>query len=84
MAMIERTNAGRMTNMPIRRNFHVPTSSPSRRRTINQRMVASEPVTDRFGPRSTDQHRAGVRGHVRCERIVEFFLLNIEVVAATG
>ena len=28
--------------------------------------------------------RRGVRGHVRCERIVEFFLLNIEVVAATG
>lgn len=44
---------GGMTNMPIRRTFHVPTSSPSRRRTINQRMVASEPVTDKFGPRST-------------------------------
>src|SRR5713226_5169804 len=46
-------SAGGMTTRPSLRNRDAPTTSPSRRKAISHRMVASEPVTDRFGPRST-------------------------------
>src|ERR1700737_4919936 len=47
------TNAGGMTAIPSFRNCHAVTASPSRLRAISHRIVASEPVTDRLGPRST-------------------------------
>ena len=45
--------AGGITSAPSLRKVQALTLSPSRRSAVNQRMVASEPVTDRFGPRST-------------------------------
>src|SRR5882757_8030494 len=47
------TNAGGMTTIPSFRNCHAVTTSPSRLRAISHRIVASEPVTERLGPRST-------------------------------
>src|SRR5258708_14067931 len=47
------TNAGGMTTIPSFRNCHAVTASPSRLRAISHRIVASEPVTERLGPRST-------------------------------
>src|SRR3981081_859388 len=47
------TNAGGMTKIPSFRNCHAVTASPSRLRAISHRRVASEPVTERLGPRST-------------------------------
>ena len=46
-----------MTSAPSLRKRQALTL-PSRRRAVSQRMVASEPVTDRFGPRSTPISRA--------------------------
>jgi hypothetical protein len=46
-------SAGGMTTMPSFRNCHAVTASPSRLRAVNQRIVASDPVTERLGPRST-------------------------------
>jgi hypothetical protein len=42
-----------MTMKPIRRKRQVLTSSLSRRGAASHSLVASDPVTDRFGPRST-------------------------------
>lgn len=39
--------------IPIRRNSHAVICTFSRRNAISQRIVASDPVTDRFGPKST-------------------------------
>src|SRR5882757_7980730 len=47
------TNAGGMTTIPSFRNCHAVTASPSRLKAISHRIVASEPVTERLGPRST-------------------------------
>jgi hypothetical protein len=47
------SKAGGMTTIPSFRNCQAATRSPSRRKAISQRIVASEPVTERFGPRST-------------------------------
>jgi hypothetical protein len=47
------SRAGTITTAPIFRNSQAPISWPSRRNAISHRMVAREPVTDRFGPRST-------------------------------
>src|SRR5258708_19616077 len=47
------TNAGGMTTIPSFRNCHAVTASPSRLRAISHRIVASEPVTEGLGPRST-------------------------------
>src|ERR1700737_299481 len=47
------TNVGGMTTIPSFRNCHAVTASPSRLRAISHRIVASEPVTERLGPRST-------------------------------
>src|SRR5258706_14338189 len=47
------TNAGGMTIIPSFRNCHTVTASPSRLKAISHRIVASEPVTERLGPRST-------------------------------
>src|SRR6185437_7942782 len=49
----ERARAGGITRIPYRKNFPKLTSSPSRRKAISHKIVASEPVTERFGPRST-------------------------------
>jgi hypothetical protein len=46
-------SAGGRTSTPSLRKLQAPTSSPSRLRAVSHRMVASEPVTERFGPRST-------------------------------
>src|SRR5437763_2204564 len=48
----DKANAGGITTAPNRRNLQNPTRSPSRRIATNQRMVANDPVTERFGPRS--------------------------------
>jgi hypothetical protein len=53
IAKIERSNAGGITIIPKRRNVHAFTSIPSLRRATSQSVVAREPVTDKFGPRST-------------------------------
>jgi hypothetical protein len=53
-----RISAGGVTTAPIFRNLKKPTSSPSRRMAVSQRIVASEPVIERFGPRSTPNRRA--------------------------
>ena len=45
--------AGGVTSRPSLRNGQAPTSIFSRRSATSQRMVASDPVTDRLGPRST-------------------------------
>ena len=42
-----------MTMIPSFRNVQALTRKPSRRSAVSHRMVASEPVTDKFGPRST-------------------------------
>src|ERR1700693_1058504 len=47
------SSAGGMTTRPSLRNCQAATCSPSRRSAISHRMVASDPVTERFGPRST-------------------------------
>ena len=47
------SRAGGITSIPSLRNCQAVTLCPSRRRAVSHRMVASEPVTDRFGPRST-------------------------------
>ena len=52
-ASSDSSSAGGITARPSLRNREAPTCSPSRRSAISQRMVASEPVTDRLGPRST-------------------------------
>ncbi len=50
-------SAGGITSTPHFRNLQNPTSWPSRRIAMSQRMVANEPVTERFGPTiNTDQH----------------------------
>jgi hypothetical protein len=49
MHAIARMSAGGMTRNPRRRNVDIVTAWRSRRSAVNQRMVASEPVTDRFG-----------------------------------
>ncbi len=59
-ARSDRINAGGITNMPSRRKRSAPTCSPSRRSATSHRIVASEPVTDRFGPRSTPIRIAAV------------------------
>src|SRR5450631_262189 len=41
-----------ITTIPTLKNCHAEISSFSRRRAINHRIVASDPVTDKFGPRS--------------------------------
>src|SRR6267378_1753632 len=46
-------SAGGMTRRPYLRNRRGAIFTPSRRNAISHRMVASEPVTERLGPRST-------------------------------
>lgn len=46
-------NAGGITTKPMFKYFQALKSKPSRRNADSHRMVASEPVTDRLGPRST-------------------------------
>ena len=46
-------SAGGVTSAPICKKRQAVTSIFSRRNATSQRMVASEPVIDRFGPRST-------------------------------
>src|SRR5437899_9327825 len=53
MQAIDRIRAGGMTRSPSRRNFNIVTSCRSRLSVTSQRMVASEPAIDKFGPRST-------------------------------
>src|SRR5215472_8866779 len=53
MHAIDSTSAGGMTKNPSRKKFNVVTSCLSRLSVTSQRMVASEPATDKFGPRST-------------------------------
>src|SRR3984957_18356341 len=55
-----KSSVGGITKMPRRRKRSAPTCSPSRRSAISQRIVASEPVTERFGPRSTPIRTAPV------------------------
>jgi ubiquinone/menaquinone biosynthesis C-methylase UbiE len=57
-------NAGVMTSAPILRNSHAPMRTPSLRSTISHRIVASDPVTDKFGPRSTPISTASRTGPV--------------------
>ena len=45
--------AGGVTSRPSLRNGQAPTSIFSRRSATSHRMVASEPVIEKFGPRST-------------------------------
>ncbi len=47
-----------MTNAPMRRKRHPLTFRPALRTRISQRMLASDPVTERFGPRSTPSNTA--------------------------
>lgn len=49
-----------MTTDPILKNFMKSTSSPSQRIERSHRIVASEPVIDRFGPRSTPISMASI------------------------
>ena len=66
-ASSDSTSADGVTRRPNPRNRRDAIFTPSRRNAISHRMVASEPVTDRLGPRSTpSQDRFGhVRGHPR-------------------
>src|SRR5665213_2342925 len=50
---MQATAPGGITTMPSFGNCHAVTATPSRRSAISQRIVASEPVTERLGPRST-------------------------------
>ena len=52
-AAIASRSAGGIITMPSFRNDPTPTVWPSRRSAMSHRMVASEPVTDRLGPRLT-------------------------------
>src|SRR5258708_34051310 len=52
-ASSDSNSAGGMTRRPSLRNRRDEIYSPSRRTAISHRMVASEPVTERLGPRST-------------------------------
>jgi hypothetical protein len=74
-------NAGGRTSTPSLRKLQAPTSSPSRLRAVSHRMVASEPVTERFGPTSTPTRIAlvtrsgvgdlrGAPGNETCGQIV--------------
>jgi hypothetical protein len=56
------TNAGSVTTTPSLRKTQAVTWMPSRRRAVNQRMVAREPVTEKFGPRSTPTRTALATG----------------------
>ena len=47
-----------MATIPHLRKVQPATFSPSRRRAISQSTVASDPVTERFGPRSTPMRTA--------------------------
>src|SRR3974390_2936475 len=47
------TSAGGVTSAPIARKRQAVTSIFCRRKATSQRMVAREPVTEKFGPRST-------------------------------
>lgn len=49
-----------MTAVPTLKNYIKLTCSLSRRIAMSQRMVANDPVIDRFGPRSTPISRAPV------------------------
>ncbi len=49
-----------IATMPTLKNSHAVISTFSRRSAISQRIVAREPVTDRFGPEiDADQNRVG-------------------------
>ena len=60
------SSAGGMITRPSLRNVHAPTACPSRRSAVSHRMVASEPVTDRFGPRSMPTSTAPVTAEGAC------------------
>ena len=51
-------SAGGITRKPSLRKRPAPTVSPSRRNAASHRIVASDPVTERFGPRSTPTRAA--------------------------
>src|SRR5580698_7692317 len=57
-ARTERSRAMGAATTPILKNDHALTDCFSRRRTISQRIVASDPVTERLGPRSTPMSSA--------------------------
>jgi hypothetical protein len=59
-------NAGSVTTTPSLKNEEADTTIPSRRKTVNQRMVASEPVTEKLGPRSTPISTALAMGVEAC------------------
>src|SRR5436190_1344497 len=50
---IDRIRAGGVIKSPSRTNVNIVTSCRSRLSVTSQRMVASDPATDKFGPRST-------------------------------
>ena len=52
MQSIAHSSATGMTTIPILKNAHAENASSSRLKAFSHRIVASEPVTDRFGPRS--------------------------------
>ena len=55
-----------MAIAPTFRKSQKLTSRFSLRKAINQRMVASDPVIERFGPRSTPMRTASAIGHFAC------------------
>src|SRR5579859_46886 len=61
-AAMARRSAGGITIAPMRKNALALMAMPSRRNAVSQRMVASEPVTERFGPRSTPISTARITG----------------------
>jgi hypothetical protein len=58
------TSAGGMTSTPSLRKLQAPTSKPSRLSPLSHRMVASEPVTERFS-REVDPDQDGAGEPVR-------------------
>ena len=66
MAPSARTSAGSITTAPSLRKCQLLTVIFSRRKAISHRMVASEPVTERLGPRSMPISSALVTGTGTC------------------